>query len=375
MATTKGPAPRLPDKLAELLTERAGLPHHEHWTEATEVEPPRRQMAAGHVIIVGIVTLLLGAFLNAPGLLDTAKRQPLDSFRRDVSLLFARPLNAVSGFFQISRPHEWLTDALGLEDAGFSSRALPTPTTTTPGQPSTTTPNRRTPTAAKPLRMWCGGDSLAQRPCDALIEQAEGTGVIESVGPTESQVSSGLARVETYNWPAHLAEVTDGTDPGVVVIMFGANDDQGLTDPNGNFTESFGTEDWVKEYRSRVGGLMDQIIAENRTVVLVGIPPINDEPRNERYRLINDIYRSEAEKRPGNVAYVDAYSLFDSPERTYTDFVACEPGAEPQAMREPDQVHLNTTGGSCLASQIVDGIDSLWDFREPDSGENTDRRR
>jgi uncharacterized protein len=381
MATTKpppkGPAPRLSQKLAERLTERPGLPHQEHWTEGTEVEPPRRQMAAGHVIIVGIVALLVGAFLNAPGLLQTAKRQPVDSFRRDFGLFFAEPLDDVSGFLQISRPHQWLEDWILADDAGRSARALPTPTTTAPDQEQPATPARKAPTAAKPLRMWCGGDSLAQVPCDALIEQATGTGVITSVAPTESQVSTGLARPEVYNWPARLTEVTAGMDPGVTVIMFGANDDQSLTNPDGGGAAGpFGTAEWDAQYASRVGGMMDQILADKGgTIVWVGIPPINNEPRNGEYRHINEIYRSEAAKRAGRVEYVDTYSRFSTPEGTYTDFVACPPGTEPQSVRTPDQVHFNPTGGNCLASEILKSIDKLWNYTEPDSGQNGNKNQ
>jgi hypothetical protein len=362
-----GPAPQLPQKLAERLTERPGLPHQEHWSEGTEIEPPRRQMAAGHVIIVGLVALIFGAFLNAPGLLDTAKQQPIDSFRRDAGLFFAEPLDTVSGFFQITRPHEWLEDALLADDAGRSDRALPTPTTTQPGETPKKNPTRRSPTAAKPLRMWCGGDSLAQVPCDALIEQSAGTGVIQSVGPTESQVSTGLARAEVYNWPARLSEITASTDPGVAVIMFGANDDQNLTDPNGNGTATFGTPEWDEQYASRVGGMMDQVLAEKkRTIVWVGIPPVNSEPRNAEYRHINEIYRAEAAKRAGRVEFVDTYARFSTAEGTYTDFVACPAGTEPQSVRSPDQIHFNPTGGSCLAAEILRSIDKLWNYSQPE---------
>jgi hypothetical protein len=379
MATTKGPASRLPEKLAERLTERPGLPHQEHWTEGTEVEPPRRQMPAGHVIVVGIVALLVGAFLNAPGLLDTAKRQPLNSFRRDAGLFFARPLDSVSSFLQISRLHDWLEDELQPDDAGRSSRALPTPSTTSPGSPSTTLPPLHNVNENRHLRMWCGGDSLSKIPCDALIEQAVATGLIDSVGPTDYQVATGLARPFVYNWPAHIAEATAATNPDVVVIMFGANDDQGLADLNDSFvTTDFGSEEWKREYGNRVGGLMDQIIGEGRTVVWIGVPPINDEARNAEYRLINDIYRREAAKRAGRATFVDAYSMFSNLDGTYTDFVACG-GGEAVSVRSPDQIHFNGTGGNCLAAQTLAQINELWkigrnDDRDGGNGNGTDEK-
>ena len=44
-------------------------------------------------------------------------------------------------------------------------------------------------------------------------------------------VSSGLARPDFHDWPAHLADTLDTSDPDIVIVTFGGNDAQGLTEP------------------------------------------------------------------------------------------------------------------------------------------------
>src|SRR5439155_12082713 len=94
--------------------------------------------------------------------------------------------------------------------------------TTTPA-PTTTAP-RATPTAAAPLRLWVGGDSLAAGPSWAVFEAARATGVVKPLA--EYQVGTGLVRNEFWDWPKHMDAVVRARDPQMSVFMVGANDDQ-----------------------------------------------------------------------------------------------------------------------------------------------------
>ena len=44
-------------------------------------------------------------------------------------------------------------------------------------------------------------------------------------------VSSGLARPDFHDWPAHLRDTLRTSDPDIVIVTFGGNDAQGLTEP------------------------------------------------------------------------------------------------------------------------------------------------
>src|SRR5581483_4711473 len=98
-----------------------------------EVEPgetPRRPLAAGHVIVVFLVCMLVGGLLNAAGIRKTALGQDVGT-KRDVSKLFADPLYDISHFLRIDQVRQSLKNALGRGSDDDVDLSLPSPTTTT----------------------------------------------------------------------------------------------------------------------------------------------------------------------------------------------------------------------------------------------------
>ena len=118
--------------------------------------------------------------------------------------------------------------------------------------PTTTAPLRQ-PTAAEPLRLWVGGDSMAQDFGAAVERVASSRGTFT---PTlDYRISTGLTRPDYFNWPVHLRDDVLPTDPEVMVVMFGANDAQPL-EVDGTVRQVSDPE-WQAEYRRRVGTTMD----------------------------------------------------------------------------------------------------------------------
>ncbi len=319
-------------------------------------------MAAGHVIVVGLVALLLGSLLNAPGIEKTAESQPV-GWRRDVSRFFAQPLADVSRFLHTDRPREWLQSSLDRRGDDDISVSLPSPTTL-PAQATTTTVKVAF-APDDPLKIWVGGDSLAIIPGQSVLGTFPGTSenVIQSVVPAvDGQVATGLARPEVFNWPEHLKSETARLDPDVVVLTLGSNDDQALTNAPGGATINQGdAEAWVAEYRRRVGGLMDQIVGEGRTLVLVGIPIVRDAGRNAEYNTINTIFEQEAEKRDDRVLFVDTYPLFRDGDGNYADYLPNDAG-DLVRYREGDGIHLTRAGGDLVARTIFGAIADNFDL-------------
>jgi hypothetical protein len=318
-------------------------------------------MPAGHILIVGIVCLLLGSLLNAPGIEKTAQSQPI-GWRRDIGRAFAEPLADISHFLHTDRPREWLQSALGREGDDEISVSLPSPTTLPESATTTTIKTEFSP--EDPMKIWVGGDSLAIIPGQSVLDYLPGAsqGVIESVVPAvDGRVATGLSRPEIFNWPKHLKDETKRLDPHVVILTLGSNDDQPLTNAPGDRTIGQDDPDWVPEYRRRIGGLMDQIVSEGRTLILVGIPIVRDPGRSGEYQVINTIYEEEADKRKGRVLFVDTYPLFLTPEGTYADYLP-NPGGELVRYREGDGIHLTRAGGDVVAGQIFAAITENFDI-------------
>ena len=88
-------------------------------------------MAAGHVIFVVLLALLIGTVLNAPGLYKTARTQP-NGWRRNVAVTFMTPVKWVSVHLGFSLPREFLQEATGQQGADKINTFIPTVGTTAP---------------------------------------------------------------------------------------------------------------------------------------------------------------------------------------------------------------------------------------------------
>jgi hypothetical protein len=322
---------------------------------------PRRPMAAGHVIVVGLVALLVGGLLNAPGIRKTALGQPV-GWKRDLATAFANPLYDVSHALYLDRLRVGFKDLLGRSSDDTVNARLPSPTTVPAGPTPTTLPPRPAFSPAHKLRLWIGGDSLGDTPGSSLIDQLSSNPAIGILGPVDTHISTGLARPEVFNWPDYLKTVVANDQPGAMVLTFGANDDQSLTGDRGG--ESFGSPAWQAEYRRRIGGLMDTVTGTGSRPKLffVGIPPVRDTARfTNDYVLINNIINSEAQARPGRVYYVDTVSALANAGGGYADDLL-NPDGTVVRVRTSDGIHFTRAGGDRVAAKILTAMNQAFDL-------------
>ncbi len=353
--TTTTPDDHAPRTRAEIQEEH----HH---------APERRPLSVGHVWLVGLVCLLVGALLNAPGIRKTALGQPV-GWKRDAATALADPLYDASHALRLDSLREGLQDLIGRSGADDVDLTLPSPTIdlTTPSIdpeiPTTTTtlPPKRAFTPATQMRLWVGGDSLSISPGESVINQALATLVIGILQSVDGHVATGLARPEVFNWSAYLAAVVASNAPDSMVLTLGSNDDQAMTGVGG--VGPFGSAEWQAEYRRRVGGLMDEVTGSGAvTLFWVGIPQMRNIERYEtRYKLINEIIKSEAELRPGKVFFVDTASLLVGPDGGYTDFVVHGDGTIIR-LRATDGIHFERAGSDLVGAAVLTRMNEAFDL-------------
>jgi hypothetical protein len=98
-------------------------------------------------------------------------------------------------------------------------------------------------------------------------------------------------------------------------------------------------------------------------LVWIGVPPIRNFDRSEQhYKVLNEIYKSEAAKRPGRVLYVDIYSMFLDPGGGYADYLPSESG-EQIKVRADDGIHFTRAGGNRIAGKVIETLDHTFDLR------------
>jgi hypothetical protein len=247
---------------------------------------------------------------------------------------------------------------------GSGGSVLPTATpdtTTAPTQAPTQAPSA-VPTAEDPAVVLIAGDSDAGTFGPYLETLMNETGVART--QLDYKVSSGLARPDFFDWPSHFREIVPQVAPDIVVVTFGGNDPQGLTDgvkadgsPNFIIGEPTGDgdEEWRAEYGRRVGEVMDYLSSEGRTLVWVGIPNDDNPDVTLRLQVQDEVVRAEAAKRP-QVKFVDTWNRFSGREGGWAEFVIDPRDNQAKDVRAEDGFHLNTVGAEILALDIAEAV-------------------
>lgn len=312
-------------------------------------------------MLVALVALAGAALLNAHGLHRTAFTQPQGA-ARDVALVATDGLVAVSDFFQLSRPRQALADLFGEHDKDDIVTSVGIPDAAAARRKAAGPPPRTPFTPAHKLQLYTGGDSLAITPGLALGRAATQARAI-AAAPADGQVATGLERPDVFNWFQHIQEVMRERNPNAVVLMFGGNDDKAYMTglPSGVTINQFGSPSWEREYRRRVGGMMDLVTGRGRRfLVWIGAPIMWDPAFDARIQRLNAVYRSEAAKRPYRVAFVDAHRLFTAPGGGFSP--SLDINGSSQLVRESDGVHLTMAGGDLLAAQVIRALQRRFDL-------------
>lgn len=190
---------------------------------------------------------------------------------------------------------------------------------------------------------------------ESLSRLAGNTGVMKVT--SDSRVSTGLTRPDYFNWPGEINSVVQDDDPDVMVFVTGANDYQGMTNPDGSVFESDDTtEKWFDEYRRRVDGVMSLMQAPHRLVIWIGLPIMANAAYNQDMQQLNTIFEQEAAKHPG-VIFVPLYSLFQDSNGNWARYLPVGANGALEEMRiGNDGVHFSIAGGDRAANAILDVI-------------------
>jgi hypothetical protein len=352
---------------------------------APPTEDGRRLASAGRALGVTALALFLAALLNAQNIYKSVYNQP-EGTQREVALAFAGPLREVSMALRLDRPRAWVESAIGRDHATIDTEVvLPPPppvqgTDTTPASgPGTGTPTapagEETPpptlpeeprkdafTPDDPMRLWVAGDSLVIVPGYAVYRALGQNDAVERVGDVDGRVATGLTRPDVFNWFKHVDEQVKEQEIDTVVFCFGGNDDSGAMTglPEGVSLDDFGGAKWTREYRRRVGGLMDTANQAGAFVVWLGLPITDDPAQSRRWKVINRAALAEARRRTGKVAFVDLYGLL-SEGGGYAPYLRFDDG-QLVKVRADDGVHLERAGGDLVARQVVRELRQVYDL-------------
>jgi uncharacterized protein len=217
------------------------------------------------------------------------------------------------------------------------------------------------PTTDNPIKLYIAGDSDAGTFAPYLQSLLDTSKLVATT--LDYKVSSGLARPDFFDWPAHFASKIPEVGPAIVVVTFGGNDSQGLTNGSGTFVANQPKGDaaadagWRAEYAKRVGAVMDALAADGRTLIWVGVPNDDNPDVTARLQVQDQVVRDQVAAHPG-VVFVDTWALFSGRNGGWADFVIDPRDGLGKEVRASDGFHLNQTGAEILALKIDEAINA-----------------
>jgi hypothetical protein len=337
----------------------------------------RRQMAAGHVVLVMFIAFAVGTLLNADKLMNTAEGLPLGTTKRSIAVGLMTPVHWVADHLGITEPHRLMEQALGKTTKHVKDpfSEFTAPTTTTPAKIASKSPRTRgttrptvkrvqpvvvrrfRPTPKRPLRIYVAGDSLSFEYGLAMGRLAASNPDLEMEGSVDYHVATGLARPDVFNWPQELQAQVQARKPDVVIFMVGSNDDQALQQPNGKTYRPFELG-WSYEYSRRAAAVMDQLNHDGVFVVWVGIPIIRNPQRSQGYLLMDSLVNTQASVRP-NVRFINPFKMFADKNGNFQQYLP-DPSGTLQKMRADDGIHFERAGGDLLANVTDQLLNKLY---------------
>jgi hypothetical protein len=198
------------------------------------------------------------------------------------------------------------------------------------------------PSARNPLRILLVGDSIGEDLDGPLLADLDATG--EALVWTDDRISTGLTRLDYFNWIKELKYDVFIDKPQVIVGMMGANDSQSFVDP----VTYFGTPAWVKRYERNVATFFSIGTMDGRRMIWLSVPIIENTGESVSWNTVRSIQRLEA--RDFHVDYINSDLTLD-PGGHFHWYLKV--GGELALVRDSDGIHLTYAGGSLLASAVM----------------------
>ncbi|MDE1150462.1 MAG: DUF459 domain-containing protein [Azospirillaceae bacterium] len=195
------------------------------------------------------------------------------------------------------------------------------------------------------------GDSLADGVWSGLYEYLKSSPQTHLV--RHSQLGSGLTRPDYANWRTETArQIEEAGDGGFAVVMFGANDMQGVRDENrrGYLFKSPG---WTNVYTQRIDWLLQTLKDHHVTTLWLGLPVMRKPETNEDAKYMTGLYETEAKKY--GAIFLPTYQDYLDPDGNFMLRID-DSRQKSQALRSDDGIHFTGYGYQLLASKVLTRI-------------------
>ncbi len=165
------------------------------------------------------------------------------------------------------------------------------------------------------------------------------------------KVSTGLNRIDYYDWYARSRQTINNYQPDVVIVLFGANDRQNIIDSQGK-ARAVMSKEWQKAYQERVekyANLLDS--SSVRKVYWVGQSMPNKSSYLKAFPIMNNIYKT-ASKSSSKIEFISTWETFGQGGK-FVPVVANKSGKRGY-VKNNDGLHFTSHGAQIISDLIVD---------------------
>ena len=164
------------------------------------------------------------------------------------------------------------------------------------------------------------------------------------------RVSSGLTTPNYFNWNATAESLVKQYNPNVAVVMFGANDGQGITSSTGKVIP-YNYTGWAEEYAKKVGYFVDILEKNNTTIFWIGVPIMKSSNLSNKMSTLNTIYEAEL-KNHTNAYFIPTWEALADENGKYTAYLK-DANGKAKLIRTSDGVHLQYYAGYLISDDII----------------------
>ena len=197
-----------------------------------------------------------------------------------------------------------------------------------------------------PLTVGVFGDSLGDGVWAGLYRDLHGDKSLDVV--RLSQVSTGISRYNYVDIQAKTTAQLAARHVDIAVVMFGANDQQGIVD--GGKIYPFGTDGWKAAYGRRVDKLVATMRAQGAVVYWMGLPKMERDHFDQGAHLINVLLQQHM--AVDGAVFVPTEQLTVDAQGHYSAYLQ-GPGGERQLMRANDGIHMSMAGYLRIAEPVA----------------------
>jgi hypothetical protein len=193
------------------------------------------------------------------------------------------------------------------------------------------------------------GDSLAGDYCRGLrrvLDRVPGYDVLCWAHP-----SSGLTRIDFFDWDATLRDYLATTTPDIAIVGMGANDAQRIVVDRAMY--NLDDPEWTEIYGARVDAMIGALKGAGAEVTWVGLPAASSRRYDGKLALIDGIYRDRA--TAAAVGFLDLRARTLDGSGRYVATLPDKTGRDRPA-RQSDGIHFSAEGEVLVGCMLLDYV-------------------